>query len=189
MISQELLSHLKEAGCFKIHMGIEHGNEDFRKKVLNRQMDNSQIIDAFMKVRNSGIACKSYNIVGFPYETKQLHEDTVRLNRSINPDGHVCYIFQPYPGTKLYDICQENNFIDKKRNIFKIFSRRDTILNMPDFSAAAIVRSQRNFSYRVYKNSSLRKALVYKIYYSGYAERLMRLAAPLKNFLRYFAMR
>jgi radical SAM superfamily enzyme YgiQ (UPF0313 family) len=185
--SLEIFKVLKDAGCFKVHMGIESGHEEFRKNVLNRRMSNEQIINAFEYAREAGLRTKSYNIVGFPYETPQIHQATVELNRKINPDGHVCYIFQPYPGTKLYDICKEERFINPQEDK-NVISRRETTLNMPQFTPKEIIRAHRNFSFQIYKNKSLRKALIYKLYYSRYGEVLLRIFSPLKSRLRKLAM-
>lgn len=182
--SPEIFKILKEDGCFKIHMGIESGHEEFRQNVLNRKMSNEAIINAFNDARKAGLLTKSYNIVGFPDESPQIHHATVELNKTINPDGHVCYIFQPYPGTKLYDIASEKGFIDCDPSNRNVFSRRDTVLDMPNFSRQEIVNSHQNFSYKVYKSKSLGKALVYLIYYSSFGEILLKILNPIKVFLR-----
>lgn len=182
--SPEIFKALKDAGCFKVHMGIESGDEDFRKNILNRKMSNQQIIDAFRWVKEVGLFTKSYNIVGFPYETLQIHQQTIDLNCKINPDGHVCYIFQPYPGTKLYEVCKSKGYIKKDYSKNGTISRRDTVLDMPDFRPDEIIKSHRNFSFQIYKKTNLKKALIYKIYYSQYGEILLRFFSPFKNFLR-----
>ena len=56
---------LKKAGCFKVHIGIESGHQEFRKNMLNRNMTNEQIITAFSWAKQAGLLTKSYNIVGF----------------------------------------------------------------------------------------------------------------------------
>lgn len=187
--SPEIFKTLKEAGCFKIHMGIESGDEEFRNRILNRRMTNGQIIDAFDMARKAGLLTKSYNIVGFPYETFPIHQNTVELNRRINPDGHVCYIFQPYPGTKLYETCETEGFINNRLKKDNIISRRNTILNMPDFKPEEIVRCQRNFSFQIYKKVSLKKALLYRLYYSRYAESFIRIFYPFRRILRRFVLK
>jgi len=185
--SEDMFRWLKDAGCTRVAMGIESGNEWLRQNILNRKMTNEQIIRAFRLAREAGLKTKSYNIVGFPGETEEMFEDTVRLNADINPDSHVCYIFNPYPGTKLHEYCKENNlFRDSSGEDF--VSRTDTPLNLPAFSRKRILRAYRNFSYNVYKKSSLRKALIYKIYYSRFGERLIRILGPVKKFIRHIAM-
>lgn len=188
-VLEDMLKVLKETGCFKVHMGIEHGNEAFRRNVLNRHMRNEAIINAFKLTKEQGIATKSYNIVGFPFETKELHQDTININRQVNPDAHVCYIFQPYPGTELYDICKEHNFLKEDFFNSEVVSRRDTLLDIPTFSREEVLKCHRNFSYQIYKKKSLYRALIYKIYYSPYGEKLIRLLFPVKNLLRNLVMK
>lgn len=183
-ISGDLLKALREAGCFRISMGVEHGNEDFRVNVLGRKMSNDQIIQAFTMIKEAGIACKSFNMVGLPFETKLLHKSTIELNKQIKPEAHVCTIFQPYPGTKLYDICKENDFLDYNGRTFEAFSWRGTPLSMSDFPPTMIVKCHRNFSYKIYKDDSLFKALIYKLYYSFCGEKLVRFFSPIKGSVR-----
>src|SRR4030042_14947 len=185
----DLFKALREAGCFKVHMGIESGDEKFRKDVLNRKMSNEQIVNAFDCAKKAGLLVKSYNIVGFPFETEQICRATVDLNQRILPDGHVCYIFQPYPGTKLYEVCKKEGFVDKKLFQKEVMSRRDTVLKMPFFTRRQIIKCHRNFSFEVYKKHSLRRAFFYRLYYSRYGELLIRIFSPFKNYLRSFAIR
>jgi radical SAM superfamily enzyme YgiQ (UPF0313 family) len=187
--SLEVFKLLKNAGCFKVHIGIESGDEEFRKNVLNRKMSNEQIINAFKFAREAGLQTKSYNIVGFPYETNKIHEATVEINRKIGPDGHVCYIFQPYPGTNLYDICKKEGYINQFTFDNSSVSRRSSILNMPQFSTKEINKAHKNFSYKILKDKSLKKALIYKVYYSKYGEVLLKILGPIKNQLRKIALR
>lgn len=185
----EMFKQLKDAGCWRVAIGIESGNEWFREKYLNRKMKNSQIIKAFSDAREAGLVTKSYNIVGFPFETKELFNDTVKINAEINPDTHVCYIFNPYPGTRLFDMCVENNFLDSGYFRHEFIHRTDTPLCMPQFTRKEILSGYRNFSFNVYRHSSLLKAIVYKVYYSRFGERLIRLCDPLKKTVQNFVMK
>lgn len=202
-----MFKQLKNAGCWRAAIGIESGNEAFREKYLNRRMKNSQIVQAFNDARQAGLITKSYNIVGFPFETKELFKDTIDINAKINPDTHVCYIFNPYPGTRLFDMCVENNFLDsgyfrheprsfsqenyssRKKGRGEFIHRTDTPLRMPQFTRKEILSSYWNFSFNVYRHSSLLKAIIYKVYYSRFGERLIRLCDPLKKIIQTMVMK
>jgi radical SAM superfamily enzyme YgiQ (UPF0313 family) len=186
-LSSEMLQNLKDAGCYRVAMGIEQGDEKFRKEVLNRKMSNEKIEKAFELTRQIGMRTKSFNIVGFPLETYDIHMETVKLNRKVQPSSLVIYIFEPYPGTPLYDLSLKNHFIENDTDK-EFISRTDTILNMPDFPRGQILNCYRNFAWRVYWRKSLRKAMLHKIYYSKYGEFLIRLLSPLKKIVRKFAM-
>ncbi|MCG2788527.1 MAG: hypothetical protein L6405_01065, partial [Actinomycetia bacterium] len=104
------------------------------------------------------------------------------------PSSLVVYVFEPYPGTPLYDMCVKNHFIEEDRQDMDFISRTDTTLNMPDFTRKQILKCYRNFAWRVYRGKSYKKALLHKIYYSKYGELLIRLLSPFKKIVRKFAM-
>jgi anaerobic magnesium-protoporphyrin IX monomethyl ester cyclase len=187
-LKEEMVGALKDAGCYRIAMGIEHGDEEFRKKVLNRRMKNEDIEKAFAFARNAGIKTKSFNIVGFPFETAAIHMETVKLNRRIQPNSLVIYIFEAYPGTPLYDMSIQNNFITREEDGREFISRTDTRLTMPQFTRKQILQCYSNFAWRVYWKKSIKKALLHKVYYSRYGEFLIRILAPLKKRVQKIAM-
>lgn len=184
----ETFSYLRDAGCTRVAMGVESGNEEFRKKVLNRKMSNKKIIEVFHAAKKAGLKTKSYNIVGFPHETVEIHMDTVKINREMEPDSLVCYIFNPYPGTRLYDMSIEAGFLPADYLEKEFISRTDTPLTMPDFTREQVLDCYHNFAYNVYKEKSPMRALLYKAYYSRYGERLIRLLDPIKKPIRKLAM-
>ncbi|MBU4293584.1 MAG: B12-binding domain-containing radical SAM protein [Actinobacteria bacterium] len=187
-LTPEMLQSLKDAGCYRVAMGIEQGDEKFRREILNRRMSNEKIEAAFELTKKAGIRTKSFNIVGFPFETYDIHMETVKINRKVQPSSLVVYVFEPYPGTPLYDMCVKNHFIEEDRQDMDFISRTDTTLNMPDFTRKQILKCYRNFAWRVYRGKSYKKALLHKIYYSKYGELLIRLLSPFKKIVRKFAM-
>ncbi len=84
-ITEERIRKLREVGLHRISLGIEHGNEDFRKKIINRHVKNETIIRACNIIHEysmpAGISVN--NIVGFPTETYELAMDTIELNKKI----------------------------------------------------------------------------------------------------------
>lgn len=188
-LNEETCRLLKHAGCRRVSIGIESGSEKFRKEVLGRRQSNDSIVSAFEACRKIGLKTKSFNIVGFPFETPDLFQETVELNARINPDSVILGVYEPYPGTKLADICQQEHFIENNDmdNCFR--NRQDTALKMPQFSRREILTCFRNFGYNVYRKHSLLKAIAYKIYYAPFGQFVLRLMAPVKNGLRKLVMR
>jgi anaerobic magnesium-protoporphyrin IX monomethyl ester cyclase len=187
-LNDDICRQLKEAGCRRISIGIENGSETFRREVLERKMSNDRIAEAFDACRRAGIRTKSFNIVGFPYETPEIFEETVRLNTRINPDSVIIGIFEPYPGTKLADVCEKEGFINRARADALFVGRTDTVLDMPGFTRKQILKAFRTFAYRVYKPHSLRRALILRAYYSRYGQFLLALVDPFKHLLRRLTM-
>jgi len=122
---------LKAMGCHSISIGIEHGNEDFREKVLNRKVSNQSIIDGVGLLKKTGIMVTVNNIVGFPEETRELAFDTINLNRDLDVYAHNAYYFTPYHGTPLRELCVERGYISEGQQTINI--TKDTVLDMPQF--------------------------------------------------------
>ena len=111
-ITEEKLLILKDMGCKDLQYGIEHGNEEFRKKMLNRNVSNERMLEACLLTEKVGIPYTVNNILGFPEETRDLVWDTINFNRKIKPKTMNCYFFTPYKGTYLYDYCVKNGSLD-----------------------------------------------------------------------------
>ena len=110
-ISEDIVRALKESGCDVVFLGLESGNEDLRKKVLNRPHSNSEIIEKSKLIKNAGLKLFTFNIVGLPFETKEHLRDTFELNKEIGSDCGACSFFYPFPGTELYRICEKEGLL------------------------------------------------------------------------------
>jgi radical SAM superfamily enzyme YgiQ (UPF0313 family) len=119
-VTSEKIKILKDMGCQNMQFGIEHGNEEFRKKILNRHYSNEQMLDAFRIVEENQLAYTVNNIIGFPDETRELVFDTINVNRQINPTTMNVYFFTPYRGTRLYEYCLEKGYLSKADKVHQL---------------------------------------------------------------------
>jgi len=109
-ITEDKIKILEDINCHRMSIGVECGNEDYRKKMLKRRMGNSQIAAKCAMVSKSSIQLSINNIIGFPDETREMMFDTIYLNREIDADNYTCSIFQPYRGTWLYNYCVDKGY-------------------------------------------------------------------------------
>jgi len=113
-INEKMTALLKETGCASVAMGVECGDEEFRRKYLHRFMTNKQIKNAFSLLRKAGIRTTSFNMIGWPFDyDDRLTKSTADFNKELDPDGVQVTWFYPFPGTKLYDYCEKHNLINK----------------------------------------------------------------------------
>jgi len=101
-------------------------------------MSNEKIIQAFQDARDAGMKTYSYNMVGMPFETPEMCQETVEINRKIKPDYIQVSVFYPYPGTELYNICRENNFLTKENDKITGYFETESVLNLPTLSKKQI---------------------------------------------------
>lgn len=116
-VTKEKIKILKDMGCQNLQFGIEHGNEEFREKILHRKCSNKKMLEAFRIVEHYEIDYTVNNIIGFPDETRELVFDTINFNRQILPVTINCYMFTPYKGTRLYQYCIEKGNLSKEAKV------------------------------------------------------------------------
>jgi len=142
-VTEKRIKILEEMNCDRISIGIEHGNEEFRKKILKKGFTNKQVIDAFKVLEKSRISVTVNNIVGFPDETREFAFDTIKLNRCIRADSINAYFFVPYRGTQLRQYCIEKGYLDT--NAKTDTPMKSSILRMPQFPPEQIKGLIRTF--------------------------------------------
>ena len=135
---------LKEIGCHRMSIGLEQGNEEFRRNRLEKQYRNQQMIDAAVILKEVGIPLSVNNIIGFPDETRELIFDTIELNRKVPSDTTNAYAFTPFHGTPLHDYCVEKGWVD--RDSFFGCVTVDVPLDMPQLSVDEIRGLRKTFA-------------------------------------------
>jgi radical SAM superfamily enzyme YgiQ (UPF0313 family) len=92
---------LASAGCASVNLGIECGDERYRREVLGRSMSDDCIETACRELKSRGIRILADNMLGLPGAPPEADWKTLELNRRCGVDYPLAMIFQPYPGTEL----------------------------------------------------------------------------------------
>ena len=143
-LNEYYVQNLESVGCNRISIGLEHGNEDFRKKIVGKGFSNQRIVDLFKMLDRSSIPITINNILGFPDETRELIFDTIGLNRQLGSDSCNAYIFTPYQGTSMYNDAADRGFLSPGVETDSILT--GSILNMPSISKEEILGLVRTFN-------------------------------------------
>lgn len=105
---------LARAGCVSVNMGIECGDEAYRREALGRNMSDGQIVEACRLLHERGIRILADNMIALPGAPAGADWKTLRLNRRCRVDYALAMIFQPYPGTELGRRAEELGLFDGK---------------------------------------------------------------------------
>jgi radical SAM superfamily enzyme YgiQ (UPF0313 family) len=140
---------LKEAGCVTIGIGVESGNEDIRRKLLNKNITNDVYEKAFANCHKYNIRTTANIMIGFPFETEKNIVESANFCRKLQAKSLSLAIFAPYHGTVLRDTCIEEGFIENKiSEDIAIINR--SILTMPQLSKEKIEELYLRFNSLVY---------------------------------------
>lgn len=92
-----LISETKR--CFLIRIGLETGNEDFRKNVLNKPITNEQYKNAINLLKKYKIKYSMAIMLGLPGETLEYATETLDLASKLKGKKGIIAvnIFKPFP--------------------------------------------------------------------------------------------
>lgn len=142
-VSEWKFKKLLDVGLLRVAFGVEHGNDEFRQRVLARRVSNEMIVKNLNIVTGLGIPISVNNIIGFPTETRELAFDTIELNRQFKSDGVNAYNFTPFHGTPLRAMSEALGYV-KKGDLVRCINK-PTMIDMPHFTKAQIEGIRRCF--------------------------------------------
>jgi hypothetical protein len=126
-VTREKVALLETAGCEGISIGVESGDPDLRRRLLDRHVDDERIVTALTVLAGSRLRISANNIIGFPGETREQVFETIRLNRRFpRVEGVMCALYNPYHGTRLRRVAEAQGLIAP--GALAGDYRRDTVL-------------------------------------------------------------
>jgi radical SAM superfamily enzyme YgiQ (UPF0313 family) len=109
LVDREVIELAKEAGCCKLELGVESGNDRILK-LINKNTTVKQIKEAIGIIKKSKIKIGTYFILGHPEETEGTIRETIDLAVRLNTDSIAVGIMVPYPGTDIYKWAEEGKY-------------------------------------------------------------------------------
>ena len=103
LVNPELVSLAKKAGCFRLEMGVESG-DDRILKAIGKGITVEQVRQSVETIKKMGISLGTYYILGHPNETIETLRKTVDLAVNLNTDMIAVGLMVPYPGTRIFDM-------------------------------------------------------------------------------------
>lgn len=103
-----VFKHMKESGCYKVHFGIESGDQNILNKV-KKGITLDQTRNAIRICKEAGIRTKGYFMIGMPGDTIETMQNTLNFAIELEMDDIMFSVTTPFPGTELW------NTIDKSK--------------------------------------------------------------------------
>ena len=132
-VDPPMLETLAGAGCSLVSYGVESGSPRVRRELLGRPGSDERHVDAFRWTREAGIVATANYMLGVPGETLEDLELTFALHERLAPDDFWFFVFYPFPGTALFELCLEKGYLPpdyRERSA----NHRQSILRLPGLS-------------------------------------------------------
>ena len=135
-LTRERIKDLRRVGMLWLTIGLEHGNEKFRRQVLKRHYSNENFIEKMRILKEAGIGASINNVIGFPGETRELMLDTIRMNKRLYEENPLLetnvFLFTPYRGCELFGVCLEKGLIGEGFATSSSHMNDRSVLQFPD---------------------------------------------------------
>lgn len=106
-VDPELLAEMRKAGCSRILYGCESASQE----ILDKMRKNGKVQDienATRWTKDAGIDVHNCFILGFPWDTKETVEKTIRYAYELNAEFCQFGIATPLPGTRLMELVEKD---------------------------------------------------------------------------------
>ncbi|MDP8257177.1 MAG: radical SAM protein [Candidatus Alcyoniella australis] len=101
-LDDEMLDALKQMGGYELMVAIESGSQRVLD-MMKKKVRLDQVPQKIEMIKRHGFRAISFFIIGFPGETRQEIEQTVKLALSLPLDRAHFNCFSPLPGSQIYD--------------------------------------------------------------------------------------
>lgn len=106
----EMLKLMKASGCIQVRFGVETASEERRRQNKGgRTASLERHREVVAACRELGIESQASYILGFPDETEDDMMETIEFANRLNTDHAGFYKLTPYPGTRYWDMLDEDS--------------------------------------------------------------------------------
>ncbi len=139
ILDEELIDLIKKTNCLRIRIAIEHGDQIFLNEVVNKRMDLDKLKTAVKLLRKKKINVDGFFILGIPGETDKTARNSINFAKELSAFGlnPILGMAMPFPGTRMYDICKEKNYLIKEnlnQKDYQLSNTKQSIINTPTMS-------------------------------------------------------
>ena len=160
MVDKDLLKTMHDAGCFAVWLGVESGSEAILG-AMNKSIKLDQTRTAFKTANKVGLMTIANTVIGFPGETEQTANQTIRFIKELNPDSVGFYVATPYPGTPMYEQVKQKGWL--RETDFDKYDTANPTFETPWLSMEKLAKIR----YKAYQEFYLRPGYVFKMMRRG----------------------
>lgn len=112
-MSIEVLQIMKKAGCRNLHVGYESASEDILKSV-KKGISKERLTRFTENVKRAGLRIHADFAIGFPGESAETCQATIRWAKKLNPHTAQFQLMIPFQGTPFYELLKKNGWLNGK---------------------------------------------------------------------------
>jgi hypothetical protein len=115
-MDEDIARALKDAGCYKVQLGVQTMNEEVRALITKRTENNKKVANAFACLDKVGLGYSIDHIFGLPGEEDHMRAGLDEALRYYKNTKHLIQIntfwLSIWPKTEMFSIAKERGLID-----------------------------------------------------------------------------
>ena len=146
-LNKEVLTKMKDAGCYYFSVGVEVGSQRMMKEIC-KSLSLDKVKDTITIADKMGFITQGFFMLGFPTETREEMEETVRVACNLRLDRASVNMVMFLPGSKLFNSkFSEKDLNDLSWNELSCVKTWKPIPGVPDYTTVkkAIRHMRRKF--------------------------------------------
>lgn len=112
-ISEDKIAFMAKHGLKIVIFGLESGDENYRKKYLNKKITDEQIKRGVDLLKRHDLIVLATNMIGMPFETEETMRKTIEMNQELDIDISYFFAWQPLPKTKLAEMALKEGILEE----------------------------------------------------------------------------
>lgn len=113
-VDDEMAGLLSRAGVSAVALAVESGSDHVLRNIMHKPLRTSAIQPAVDALRRHDIRSHVFIVIGLPGEQDCHREETAHMLFHSGFDWAHIFLAVPIPGSRLYDLCVEEGYIDTR---------------------------------------------------------------------------
>lgn len=138
-LDYETMKTMREAGCRLLDVGYESGNDEILQHIKKGTTVN-QLVSFTSDAKKAKLKVLADFVIGFPGETKDTAENTIKIIKVIKPDLLQVAVATPMPGTAFYNWTKSEGYllVDNLEHSLNEDGFQKCIISYPNFTSRDI---------------------------------------------------
>lgn len=152
-VNEKVLDALKSAGCHTIMYGVESSSPEILKR-MRKDISLDQIRKTIAYTNKIGIETLGFFMLGYPGETNETMEDTIRFSLELPLDYAQYTVLVPYPDSEIYEFYRKNGLGDDYWREYTVDPKKERKLELlgttvtREQAGRAVASAYRRFYFR-----------------------------------------
>ncbi|PJA14483.1 MAG: hypothetical protein COX65_05620 [Elusimicrobia bacterium CG_4_10_14_0_2_um_filter_56_8] len=177
-VDQELLTLMKQAGCYRVFYGIETGSDEILK-LIRKGETCEEIRQAVKMAKKAGLEVYGFFMLALPGDTETTMRQTIDFAKELDLDMAKAAITIPLPSTPYFEELDKAGRIKAKEwSKYNLYFPAKELYDHPTLDWKTVEDYQRKF----YREFYFRPGFIVKRFFSSLAAG--RLLSDIKSFLQ-----